>query len=102
MPILTKKKAVEAITAEVHRGTPADLAEIHNELFPRFPITVKEAERDPAAVSAKVLKHIEAGLEIEEILDLWHMLFPGHRDSWFDEEKKKFHFEKAEEAVETE
>ena len=102
MPVLTKRKAVETLTAEVLRATPADLAEYHNELFPRERVSVNGAGYDPAAVSAKVLKPIAAGLEIEEILDLWNVIFPGHGDRWFDEVGKKFHFEKFEEAVEME
>jgi len=102
MPILTKKKAVEVITAEVRRAEPHDLVEIHNELFPQERINKVTAERDPAAVSAKIFRHIAAGLEIEEILDLWNVLFPRHPERWFDEVEKKFHFEKAEDAVETE
>src|SRR5438046_9294525 len=99
MPILTKKKAVEVITAEVRRGSPADLVAIHNELFPRPRMTLETAERDPAAVSAKIFKHIEAGLEIEEILDLWNVIFPGHHERWYNEITKKLVLEKGEEAV---
>jgi hypothetical protein len=102
MPVLTKKKAVEVLSAEIRRGEPHDLVEIHNELFPRQRINEEVAERDPAAVSAKIFKHIEAGLEIEEILDLWNVIFPRYPRRWYDEVNKKLHFEKAEDTVETE
>jgi hypothetical protein len=102
MPTLSKKKAVEALREEVCKARPDDLVEIHNELFPGEPTTEKAAQRDPGTLTAKILGHIEAGLEVEEILGLWGVVFPGSRDVWYDEEKNRVHYEKDEEAVPTE
>ena len=102
MQTLTKKKAVEALTEEVRKAPPDDLVEIYNELFPREPTTEKAAERDPRSLTTKILGHIENGLEVEEILDLWRVVFPGSREVWFDEEKNRLHYEQDEEAVQAE
>jgi len=102
MPTLTKKRAVEALTAEVRKARPDDLVEIHNELFPREPTTEKAAERDLRSLTAKILNHIEKGLEVEEILDLWRVVFPDAREVWYDEEKNRLHYQTDEEAVQAE
>jgi len=92
MPAISKKKAVEVITAEIKKARYDDLAEYHNELFPSQPTTAEQAEKDPAAVAGKVLAQVEKGLEIDQILDLWPVIFPGRYRLWYDEEKKKIHW----------
>lgn len=99
MAAIAKKKAVEALVTEVEKAHADDLVEIHNELFPSEPTTEAEVGHDLAALRTKILEHIKRGLEIEEILDLWNVIFPAHRDLWFDEEKKRLHYEEKAEAV---
>ena len=38
-------------------------------------------------------------LEIEEILGLWGVIFPRDREVWYDEEKRKFNYQRDESAV---
>lgn len=99
MPAITKKKAVEALVTEVEKAHADDLVEIHNELFPSEPTTEAEVGHDLLALRAKILEHIKGGLEVEEILDLWGVIFPAHRDLWYDEEKKRLHYEEKAEAI---
>jgi hypothetical protein len=101
MPTLTKKQAVKAITEEVRRASPDDLVEIFNELFPQERTTLAAAGHDPEALSARILEHIEAGLEIEEIIDLYWIIFTDYRRLQYDEETNKFHYEKRGESVES-
>ena len=41
--------------------------------------------------------HIRSGLEAEEIVDLWNVVFPGDRNVWYNEEDDEIHYN--EEAV---
>jgi hypothetical protein len=93
MPTITKDQAVQQLANAVENAHPDDLAEIYNELFPEQPITESEVAADATRIIQRVKNHITRGLEIEEILDLWNVVFPEHRDMWFDEEKNAFHYE---------
>src|SRR5947208_14066414 len=86
MPTITRRQAVDRLTQAVKEAHPDDLVEIHNELFPEKPITEDEARKDASALVKKIVAHIDRGLEVEEILDLWHVIFPKHRGVWFDED----------------
>ena len=47
----------------------------------------------PAAPSAADLaQHVRSGLEAEEIVDLWNVVFPDDRNVWYDEEDDKIHY----------
>jgi hypothetical protein len=100
VPAITKKKAVEALTAEAARAHTDDLVEIHNELFPEEPTTEQAANEDLDGLRAKVLSHMKS-LEIEEILGLWGVVFPQDRQVWYDEEKKEFNYLRGEAAMHT-
>ena len=75
MATITKRQAVDRLTEAIRKARPDDLVEIHNELFPEKPTT-----------------DIDNGLEVEEILDLWHVIFPKHRTVWFEEEEGLLHY----------
>jgi hypothetical protein len=42
------------------------------------------------------------GLEIDEIMDLWGLIFPKHRNVWYDEEEEHIHYNEETEAVSAE
>jgi hypothetical protein len=102
MPTLAKKQAVEHLVAKVEKAPADELVEIYNELFPEHPTSEAEARPNVAAFRKKVLAYIDQGLEVEEILDLWNVIFPKDRDIWFDEQKKKIRYVEGDNAVETE
>ena len=103
MATITKGQAVDRLTEAVKTAHPDDLAEIHNELFPEKPTTEEEAKADPSALVKEIVAHIDRGLEVEEILDLWHVIFPKHRGVWFDEDECLLHYaEKTERVSQTE
>ncbi len=99
MATITKLQAVERLTEAVGKAASDDLVEIHNELFPEKPITEEGVNADPAAVVEKILAHIGHGLEVQEILDLWNVIFPKHRRVWFDEDADMVHYEERTEPV---
>jgi hypothetical protein len=85
MPALSKAEAAERLATEVERAKPSELPEIYAELFP---------ETTPAAppVASEIARHIRGGLEAEEIVDLWNVVFPEDRNVWYDEETRAIHF----------
>lgn len=90
MPTLSKTDAVEKLVAGVQTATPNELREIYAELFPERPVA------KPPTVPA-VVQHIRGGLEAEEIVDLWNVVFPADRNVRYDEEDGTIHYN--EEAV---
>ena len=85
MPALSKAEATERLAAGVERAKPSDLPEIYAELFPERP-----AGATPAA--SEIARHIRDGLEAEEMVDLWNVVFPKDRNVWYDEETRAIHF----------
>jgi hypothetical protein len=85
MPALSKAEAAERLAAGVERAKPSQLPEIYAELFP---------ERAPAAppVASEIARQVRGGLEAEEIVDLWNVVFPEDRNVWYDDETKAIHF----------
>jgi len=85
MPVLSKDKAAEKLASGVEKATPSALGEIYAELFPKGSM--------PAVPSAPDLaQHVRSGLEVEEIVDLWNVVFPADRNVWYDEEDDKIHY----------
>ena len=85
MPALLKAEAAERLAAGVEKAKPSDLPEIYAELFP---------ERPPGAtpVAIEIARQIRNGLEAEEMVDLWNVVFPEDRNVWYDEEARAIHF----------
>src|SRR5437667_1640286 len=92
MATITKRQAVDRLAEAVKKANPDDLVEIHNELFPEKPTTEDKVKEDSSALVKKILAHIDNGLEVEEILDPWHAIFPKHRRVWFDEDEGLLHY----------
>jgi hypothetical protein len=90
MPALPKQKAAEKLAVVVEKAKPSALEEIFSELFP---------EKSPAAPpsASDLARHVRSGLEAEEIVDLWNVVFPQDRNVWYDEQNNEIHYN--EEAV---
>ncbi|HEX5244855.1 MAG TPA: hypothetical protein VFW23_16480 [Tepidisphaeraceae bacterium] len=86
MPALTKEQATEKLAQDVEQARLAALSEIYAELFPEQP-----AVRIPSA--SELAQRIRAGLEWEEIVDLWNVVFPKDRNVWYDEEDDRIHYD---------
>lgn len=101
MPEITKQQAVELLTKAVEEARPDDLAEIHNELFPAHPVTEDKAAAASSSLVQKIVTHMANGLEVEELVDLWNVVFPHHRRVWFDEGQELIHYDEEQEPAET-
>jgi hypothetical protein len=99
MATITKQQAVDRLTQAVAGAHPDDLVEIYNELFPDQPTNEGVANQDTTALVEKINAHIDDGLEVEEILDLWNVIFPTHRRVWFDEDEGVIHYDEKIEPV---
>ena len=85
MPELSKAEAVERLVKGVEKATPDYLAEFYSELFPQ--------KTPPSTlVVGDIIKHIKNGLEEEEIVDLWNVVFPDDWNVWYNEEDKTFRY----------
>lgn len=85
MPELSKVEATERLAKVVENAKPSALVEIYAELFPEKP-----SSTPPAA--SMIARHILNGLEVEEVVDLWNVVFPEDNNVWYDEESKMIHF----------
>ena len=88
MPELSKDEATEKLARGVEKARPSDLPEIYSELFP-------EAAPPVSPVASDIASHIRSGLEAEEIVDLWNVVFPEDHNVWYDEESRAIHFNEA-------
>jgi hypothetical protein len=85
VPELSKAEAVDRLVKGVENARPDDFAEIYSELF---------LEKTPPSplVAGEIIKHIKSGIEEEEIVDLWNVVFPEDWNVWYDEEDKTFRY----------
>ena len=88
MPALSTLEATEKLARIVELAKPGTLGEIYAELYPE-----KASAVYPAA--GALARQIRAGLEAEEIVDLWNVLFPGDRNVHYNEETRAIHYNEA-------
>lgn len=93
MPMVTKGEAIELLTKELKDRLGVDeLLEVYNEVFPDDPYTAEEAPKDVTPLVEQLVDHLNSGLAVEEIVDLWGLIFSRHRDVWYDEEAERIHY----------
>jgi hypothetical protein len=85
MPTLSRNEAAEKLARGVEKAKSSALPEIYSELFPE-----KVSACPPVAI--ELARHVRSGLEAEEIVDLWNVVFPEDRNVWYDEETKSIHY----------
>lgn len=85
MPVLSMSEAVEKLAKAVEKARPSTLREVYSELFP---------DKAPTAppYSCELVRHVRDGLEAEEIVDLWNVVFPADRNVRYDEESKSIRY----------
>ncbi len=88
--------AVEKLTHAVEEMSADDLVQVYGELFPDEPTTEEAAHEDVTPLVEQIVDHIGRGLEPEEVVDLWNVVFPSGREVYCDEEDNLFHFQEAE------
>ncbi len=89
MPEIKKDQAVLKLSAVIDSLKPDEIADVYNELFPEIPSVPSEITGDLPKYRKQIFDYIEKGLEVEEILDLWRVLFPKNRRVHFDEDSGK-------------
>lgn len=92
MAAITREEAIARLKHEVQTLQGDDLVEVYDELFPEKPAPQKTVHADPAPFMSHVIDHLENGLEVEELVDLWNVVFPKDRNVYFDEETQQLHF----------
>jgi hypothetical protein len=103
MPVVTKEQALELLTTEVQEKLGADeLLEVYNEAFSDDSYTAEEVEEDSGPLIEQLVDHINGGLEIDEVMDLWGLIFPKHRNVWYDDEEERIHYNEEPEVVPSE
>ncbi|RCS55918.1 hypothetical protein DTL42_00570 [Bremerella cremea] len=85
MPALSTSEASELLAQGIEKAKPTVLREINAELFP------EEVANKTRTVS-ELTSHVRGGLTAEELVDLWNVVFPAHRNVWYDEEDMKIHY----------
>jgi hypothetical protein len=86
MPMVTKAEAVQRITDEFKKFTDEDWVDVFNELFARRMVKGQPSARKMQSIRKEVVDHVEQGLEVDDILSLWHIMFPKCRNREYDEE----------------
>lgn len=103
MPVITKEQVLELLTNEVQEKFGADeLLEVYNEVFPDNPRTEEEADEDVAPLIEQLVAHINSGLEIDVLMELWWLIIPKHHNIWYDEVEDRFNYSEESEAVSAE
>jgi hypothetical protein len=85
MPALSTNEAAARLATVVEKAKPTALAEFYAELFPEKPVAAPPSAADLA-------QHVRSGLEAEEIVDLWNVVFPADRNVRYDEEDDAIHY----------
>ena len=88
MPALSKIEASEKLAKAVDKAKPIALPEIYAELFPQLPLS-------SPLIKSEIVEYIRNKLEVEEIVDLWNVVFPEDRHVWYNEETKTIHYNEA-------
>ncbi len=77
MSALGLSAAVERLAQAVDAASPEDLADFYAELFPDKPGL---CPADAASRRDEVAKYVRTKMEPEELVDLWNVVFPTHRN----------------------
>jgi hypothetical protein len=82
MPAIRKSEAVEKLSQAVDAASSEDLADIYAELFPDRPRLRPE---DALHQRPEVDEYVRTKMEPEEMVDLWNVVFPSHRNVYYDD-----------------
>lgn len=100
MPTITIEAAVERIVSQIQPLGRDDLVEVYNEVFPHESVAMDD-EIEDARLLTEVMNHVQEGLEVEEVIDLWNVVFPQDRNVWYDEEATNIRYNEEPERVES-
>ncbi len=92
MPTLEKNDAAARLIQALKEFKRDDLIAAYDEVFPE----ATDAGKSDDELLAAVVGRLENGIDLEEIVDLWNVVFPGHHGVTFDEEKSRMHYSDSE------
>jgi len=93
MPTIPANEAVGRLIREVEENLPADeLLEIRNELIPGQPRLPEEAVQDKKALMDHIVAYLNSGLPMEEVAEMWNLIFTRHRNVWYNEMEDQIHY----------
>jgi hypothetical protein len=102
MPAVTPARALELMAQEVRERFGADeVLEVYNELFPRDRRTGEHAPDGSVPLVQRLVDHINSRVELDEIMELWRLIFLNYRNVWYNEIDDQIEYTE-EEAVPTE
>lgn len=82
MSAIRKSEAIERLAHAVDKASSQDLADIYAELFPdRSRLHSTDAEKR----RGEVIEFVRMKMEPEEMVDLWNVVFPSHRNVYYDD-----------------
>jgi hypothetical protein len=86
MQSVTIDDATKRLAQELKLMPLDDLVAIHNEMWMSERINREDVGEDAAPVLARIMAHLRNGLAIDELIDLWNVVFPKERARYYDEE----------------
>ncbi len=84
--------AINYLSRHIGGLTLDDLVEVYNELFPTAPVR-ETSDLDRDAILNQILDHVRHGLDAEEVVDLWNVMFPGEENLHYDTETRQLVFD---------
>jgi hypothetical protein len=83
---IKKSEAIEKLALAAESASSADdIVEIYGELFPGKGLPDVSGAKTKA-LAVELARHIRSGIEPEELVDLWNVVFPADRNVYYDEE----------------
>ena len=79
MPTLKKNDAAARLIQALKQFKRDDLVAAYDEVFPE----ATDADKPDSELLAAVVERLENGIDLEEIVDLWNVVFPAHHDVSF-------------------
>jgi hypothetical protein len=101
MPSVSKNEAIDRLATAIERSELDDLIEVYNELRPESPRSLGGSHEGREELLSDIKDYIRQGLEVEEVVDLWNVVFPQDRNVWYDEETDLVRFNEEPEHVES-
>ena len=92
MVTIPKTEAVRRLSENIASMDSDDLREVYNELFPSDPMSRHQIAEGMEPFVKRIHEHIAKGLELEEIVDLWRVVFPELRKPSFGDDTDTIQF----------
>jgi hypothetical protein len=97
VPDIPIEQAVELLVKAVEEQLPADeIQEIYNDWFRGDAVVVERTDASPEANKRRVeqlVAYFRGSRYVEEVVELWELVFTKHRNVWYNEEDEVFHHE---------